>query len=122
MVSGLVEDAPAALHGTDFLLVMVRLQGGQAKCHRHHGVPAQLASLARVVEEVGLHADDADPLTRAYVFDLLVVLPLITTLLLRRDSVDSIAVPATSGLSIVALAAAFEERIAGCRRGRAASP
>jgi hypothetical protein len=71
---------------------MVRLPVG-----RPNATATMLPPLALVVEELGVHAGDANPLKRARMFDLLVVLPLITTLLLRLGSVTFISVPSTSG-------------------------
>jgi len=62
MVAVGVELLAAALHGTDFLPGVIRLSGGEAKGRCHQGAPAPLAALALVVEEVGVHAYDADPL------------------------------------------------------------
>jgi hypothetical protein len=60
-VALVVEPLAAALHGTAFLRDVIRLSGGEAKGRCHQGAPAPLAALALVVEEVGVHADDADP-------------------------------------------------------------
>jgi len=60
----------AALHGTEFLRDVIRLPGEEAKCRRHQGASAPLAALALVVEEVGVHANDADPLQRPQVPEL----------------------------------------------------
>jgi hypothetical protein len=67
----------AALHGTAFLRVVIRLPGGEAKGRRHQGAPAPLAALAQVVEEVGVHAYDADPLQRPQALELVFGRPLI---------------------------------------------
>jgi len=72
----------AALHGTAFLRDVIRLPGGEpgeAKGRRHQGAPAPLAALALVVEEVGVHAYDADPLQRPQALELVFGRPLISS-------------------------------------------
>ena len=64
MVAVGVKVLAAALYVTMFLLHVIRVSGGEAKGRCHQGAPAPLAALALVVEEVGVHAYDADPMQR----------------------------------------------------------
>jgi hypothetical protein len=96
MVALVVEPLVAALHGTEFQRVVIRLRGGEAKGRLHQGAPAPLAALALVVKEVGVHADDADPLQRPQALDLLFVLPPSALLVQRCGAVASPAAPCTS--------------------------
>jgi len=64
MVAVVVKPLAAAPHVAEGQRVVVRVQGGEAERPRHQGAPAPLSALALVVEEVGVYADDADPLQR----------------------------------------------------------
>jgi len=112
----------AVLHTKVFHGVIVRLLGGQSEdmeSPRHHCTPAPLTAFTLAVDEVRVHDYDANPLKRTQTIDLLVVPALSTTMLLLCGGATTITV---SKLPIVALAAAFEEQMAGCRRGECHVP